>query len=1505
MCGIGDIVVVLIASLTLYTSDTCVAEPIVSSRRIGRSRSPIVVVDNVLAWEQFEKVERRLRSSDGDVGWNDGEGVNFPGRVSSVDKETLEALVSVLAREKDVIGAFPSINFGGTEDVSGFVSVLCECGGVHTDHMEFLVGHVNPPPVAVLYFDSKNPNSILESGTAFYRERNSGMERLSEAITSNIQMHCENFPESLACWNNFNDSHKNKSLAFDQIDLTVSKPNRLVMYPQDILHSPWMKGKTASCPTPSMLGDPHIARQEIVNNIPLDCSAEKGRLTITLFFSSKINALEVPADDRSLTSEDGVHLSVLLGEKAYWKTKLMRHMTEPIVSSGRDLSELNSCPELQKSTSSTSPNIVNIIESPCILESTIRLEENEVLVIQGATSENPVLLHRGGKAQGSQEVFDRHFDISGNATLVLSNVELDGAYVGIGKSAPHSSGNVCDACGYCLSVTSCGNICGYGETPNQCCWSCYGCNSYGTTCNHYCDNACSEKHKGGAIRLHGSSSAFLFNVSFGSSNIAFGKAEGRTIKATSGDVYIASATSRLYLSSKADMTNKMILADGLDSNQIDEACLLNTPKVLHNTLFLSSNLYVLVGRCTEHTHNNARFCLEGMELQHDGFGLSCRACASGEYLDASVCKNCPLGYFSDQPMNSACKNCPPGRYMMPSCDLSRRGSLNDCTQCVVGAYQDVPSMLSCKTCEDGRTTRFQGSTNVKDCYDPVSITRVPLPTPIEVDLRFTVANSDETFWTAIKLIWQIRISELQSSDFAEIGSFNIQFSTAKDFAPRSLVGEFVNISAAEQLVSFSLEKLRQPIWKSVIFSRVRAHGKVDERAFSQFGPWSAITDPWVTSDTCVSTWLNTSSSRPVNWHCADCPKGAFCNGGPWSQVSAMFGYYRIQGGEVPNRFVACHNPPACLGAPNYILREKHVIDNIDLALLNLEEHCNHKLGYKNGSRLCAACIQGYGRSRRFECSKCEDTGAQRIAIAMACFTLLLCVFVFFIYSSIAGAGSFKNSESVQKIAINYLQVIGVFSSFSLRWPKTLVAMFDVQGFVSSAGLQLINADCLNPNMSSLEVYYTAQIVYATLPSLFVCVIFGTWYAIAACKNIHFSQRVDPLTPTPKDKCITTSCAALYLMYPTLCKNAFSLFICTEVEKGHFYLVHELEEECFVNRHLTMSLIIGIFQLVAYVLSLPALTFYMIWRNRRGFWKIAVKMRYGLFLGGYSEKRYYWEFVVTIRKVSVILVSSFSVNLSVWLQVHIMSLLLAILILVQIFGQPFIFDDNATVDPTNTLQRLEVTSLCVLWFTFWCGMTIHEADSSLEGTRIFLIICIAFVNMTFMLYAARVYVIEFIREQLNARKQFTSESFLLKCCKRCCCTRETIVIQRLLSLKSFKLFGSNGCSVKSKMEVQGQNEERKWETSSEQYGQFGITNPMVSGAGEVAAKEIWRTMIDEVTGKPYMYSEKTGETKWVHNVETEDKKGDENDEWQYMIDKNSGRPYWLHKKTQTTQWVHAE
>ena len=211
--------------------------------------------------------------------------------------------------------------------------------------------------------------------------------------------------------------------------------------------------------------------------------------------------------------------------------------------------------------------------------------------------------------------------------------------------------------------------------------------------------------------------------------------------------------------------------------------------------------------------------------------------------------------------------------------------------------------------------------------------------------------------------------------------------------------------------------------------------------------------------------------------------------------------------------------------------------------------------------------------------------------------LIFLVLAYVVGDAIAEAGKQQLSAYIQKILLNYLQVVTLFNAFPLRWPPGLEVLFEIQGAISTLGDHLVNPDCVANSMSAAELYYSKQQAFATVPLFMVLGSFLLWFLVGRITNTKFfKKRSERNETTLKDKFVVTMTSVLYLLYPTLCKNAFGIFDCKWVG-GQPFLKIDLEEPCYVGRHFTMMMLFGVGQLIIYVAGLPLVVLIFLHRNR--------------------------------------------------------------------------------------------------------------------------------------------------------------------------------------------------------------------------------------------------------------------------------------------------------------------
>ena len=493
--------------------------------------------------------------------------------------------------------------------------------------------------------------------------------------------------------------------------------------------------------------------------------------------------------------------------------------------------------------------------------------------------------------------------------------------------------------------------------------------------------------------------------------------------------------------------------------------------------------------------------------------------------------------------------------------------------------------------------------------------------------------------------------------------------------------------------------------------------------------------------------MNDTSSHEKEWKCIPCPYGGACgrNSTKSKGVIPMFGFANCNVGSTRGeKFDICLFGPACLGGSNPALIGKfeEMNDTIiannggnkdpskwcsDYDNLNeniTEKYC--KIGcntaYTDGSKLCGSCAPEY--SKKDLTGKCDECPPpeQNITFAILGTIAGIVGMIIIVMITISDAGQVSGADGIKLILMSTLQMLSLFSTFPIVWPKIFTEIFQIGGTIVVLGQHNVNMKCLLKDVSDLEVFYMTGVFWALVPLLLIVACIVIWYLLA-CKCIKKEQNYNV-----KSRIQTSIVALLYLIHPSLCSQAFKLLSCRSVcDSSEQFLHIALDEQCWVGRHQIYVLSLALPMLIIYVLGMPICAIYACYRvkNRALVRKksslsletpsvgkhrrdVSIKIFeledekhvvYGVLYSVYKSKYFWWEGTVVLRKIIIAMVGVFGSSLGL-LQVHLGLLILAVVILLTSVVQPY--DDESETINSKLLQNLELASLAVLWLTLWSG-----------------------------------------------------------------------------------------------------------------------------------------------------------------------------------------------------------
>jgi len=222
------------------------------------------------------------------------------------------------------------------------------------------------------------------------------------------------------------DSPHGTASDFQEMHRVVAKPNRLILYPQDVLHNAFVE---------------RGGGQEEEESVPLlPCSVREGRLAISLFFLSSHGGKEIV--DVLESGWRGEALDRLRGDSAVGigSTGMEKEGEED----RRRLMELRR--NLVDCSTFVKGETFNEVGGDCLMTNQVDVIDGQQLRIRGASGLDHPVLDRGGSSSTSLVVY-RHFLLTGTAKITLVNLKLTGAWVG-------KIDGGCKSCGYCQKTVS-------------------------------------------------------------------------------------------------------------------------------------------------------------------------------------------------------------------------------------------------------------------------------------------------------------------------------------------------------------------------------------------------------------------------------------------------------------------------------------------------------------------------------------------------------------------------------------------------------------------------------------------------------------------------------------------------------------------------------------------------------------------------------------------------------------------------------------------------------------------------------------------------------------------------------------------------------------------------------------------------------------------------------------------------------------------------------------------
>lgn len=281
-----------------------------------------------------------------------------------------------------------------------------------------------------------------------------------------------------------------------------------------------------------------------------------------------------------------------------------------------------------------------------------------------------------------------------------------------------------------------------------------------------------------------------------------------------------------------------------------------------------------------------------------------------------------------------------------------------------------------------------------------------------------------------------------------------------------------------------------------------------------------------------------------------------------------------------------------------------------------------------------------------------------------------------------------------KIFTNYCQLLMILNTYHFNWITTLLNIIAPKLTLEYSSGKSYSLECL---LDLSTPFYTILGIYTILPIILSIIISLSWgiaYLISSIKG----SSIDHLF----SKIICTLIVTFFFLYPFIIEHAFQAFSCTEIEEGEYWLNYDLSIRCWDDDHLKYALGMGLPIIIIWGVLTPTLSFILLIHHKRSMDTLKTKLKFGIIYFGFSDKRYYWEFMILFRKLVLITLSVFVGNYSRNAQALMILAALIVYLYIQLKCEPY---------ATKDLNSLETYYILVSAVTVYTGLYDLTVDMS--------------------------------------------------------------------------------------------------------------------------------------------------------------------------------------------------
>ncbi|KAJ3434729.1 insulin-like growth factor binding proteinn-terminal [Anaeramoeba flamelloides] len=675
---------------------------------------------------------------------------------------------------------------------------------------------------------------------------------------------------------------------------------------------------------------------------------------------------------------------------------------------------------------------------------------------------------------------------------------------------------------------------------------------------------------------------------------------------------------------------------------------------------------------------------------------TCHECPVGRYSSSysqTGCVDCGVGTYGDTVGKSKCYNCQPGSYNTgmgkTKCELCDAGYYNtksgmtDCESCDVGTYAAAGQSL-CDKCSAGTYNNQTAQSQCLEC--PPGYYQDEIHATFCKDCEFGTYQDGTGF------------AQCNGCPRGTFSNTKGQVNCVKCFRGTYNTKTGLTTCASCEIGFFN-DQLGQSICEKCPYD---TYQESTGNSVCNYCPANSITLSKSSTDIkdcyCKLGYYGENGKR-----CIKCTTGQECARIGQRYPDAESGYWINS--DNPELVIKCTNAEACPGGKTSI--------------------CNKELGYRGFA--CSECDVGF---YRFEdkCQKCPDGQTERLVLLFILFVLITIVLLIISKKAKNYFGSFS-------IIINFCQIIAIMPGMKLNWPVSLVNFFQYFSAIN-LNIDYLALEC-NFQFTFLEKWFLIMFMPVYLIIVLIFIYFVVWlhgllvgffgekflrclpsfcerptrteYSLFVYLLLELKYRFSKIFTHGYSKAelknlintlLNTFFAFLIIMYLILSLKILEMFNCSQNEYDqNYYLQSEPSIVCYQDYWNTKILPYVIVFSALYIIGIPIFFIWILWYHSKHCTEEIFDARLGLLCSRYHKQYFYWEIVVIVRKILVV-VAGVYLSHSPTVQVIATNIIILFSLILQ-----------SEYNPYNTRPRniLEFSLLCIIEFVLIAGLIFVTDD----------------------------------------------------------------------------------------------------------------------------------------------------------------------------------------------------